>query len=717
MQPCVFYPLSIIYYILPYGRAFNVFLVFHILLAGVFTYILCRRWTFAAPAAMMSSVIFMFGGFMISAMNLATTLSSIVWLPLVLYFFDKALEGGKTIHMLAASLSMGTMFLGGEPSVFYFTAWMLFIYSAFFVSGPGRKYFKRSAAIFAVVIAIASLLVLFQALPFAELLRHSDRGSVLRGFESVTTWSFPIKDCVGFFVPFFGFRTADRGNYLDIQNWATSVYAGGLSVLLLLIALIFRRGWRLRFVFFTGVLFLLMAMGRDSPLYVFMYKHFPAIGFIRYPVRFLFVTVFSIALASGAGIDWFVRARPEEMARASLFFRIVIAAVFFASIFCLFMYIDNAGVVGLAAWKDGGGLMGRFAASVMGNFLRIKHFLALFMGGGLLLYLGFRGKIRRPFASFALVSLAVFDLFSMGPYMPSFLSLDRRVFYEETPNISHIKKDKSLFRILASPKTVDSSAFLEGGSYEEGIANTKSKLTSNWPILYGIYNADGYESIRLMTLGKFMTLAMSTPPGTARFLDMMNVKYVAMPDKLDPKGYKLVRHDVVYLYENLNVLPRAFLVGSYAVLDREADISTRLRSVGFDPAKEVVLEEEPLLVHSPQPIVHSKKSDGLEIVKYSPNEVIIKTVVAEKPKFLFLSDTYYPGWKVFVDGRRDRIYKANFAFRAVYLAPGEHEVRFIFDPFTFKFGAAISIATLAAIAAYLVFMRRKKGPALLTNLR
>ena len=137
-------------------------------------------------------------------------------------------------------------------------------------------------------------------------------------------------------------------------------------------------------------------------------------------------------------------------------------------------------------------------------------------------------------------------------------------------------------------------------------------------------------------------------------------------------------------------------------MKKEDEIAERLKSREFDPEREVVLEEEPFIRRSSFVVRRSLSRETVEIIKYGPNEVVIRAVVAERPKFLFLSDTYYPGWKVFVDGRRDRIYQANFCFRAVYLAPGVHAVRFIFDPFTFKFGAIVSLATLAAIAAYFI---------------
>ncbi|MBU4590561.1 MAG: hypothetical protein KKG01_06520, partial [Candidatus Omnitrophica bacterium] len=44
LQTCVFYPLSTVYLLFPFPQAFNYFVILHIFLAGVFTYILMREW-------------------------------------------------------------------------------------------------------------------------------------------------------------------------------------------------------------------------------------------------------------------------------------------------------------------------------------------------------------------------------------------------------------------------------------------------------------------------------------------------------------------------------------------------------------------------------------------------------------------------------------------------------------------------------------------------
>ena len=66
---------------------------------------------------------------------------------------------------------------------------------------------------------------------------------------------------------------------------------------------------------------------------------------------------------------------------------------------------------------------------------------------------------------------------------------------------------------------------------------------------------------------------------------------------------------------------------------------------------------------------------------------------------LILGDNYYPGWKVYVDGKQRKILKANFFLRGVFLNKGGHKVRFVYDPMSFKVGLVISLLTLSGIFA------------------
>jgi uncharacterized membrane protein YfhO len=85
------------------------------------------------------------------------------------------------------------------------------------------------------------------------------------------------------------------------------------------------------------------------------------------------------------------------------------------------------------------------------------------------------------------------------------------------------------------------------------------------------------------------------------------------------------------------------------------------------------------------------------IRNYRPNQVVVDTV-CDSPSYLVLNDVWYPGWTCRVDGSPAELRRANFLFRAVALAPGEHEVDFVFAPESYRRGKAITVLTLVGAA-------------------
>ena len=99
-----------------------------------------------------------------------------------------------------------------------------------------------------------------------------------------------------------------------------------------------------------------------------------------------------------------------------------------------------------------------------------------------------------------------------------------------------------------------------------------------------------------------------------------------------------------------------------------------------------------------------RSGSEVEFILEKDNELHLR-VRAKENVLLVLSDTYYPGWKAFLNGKETKIYKANYNFRAIPLKAGEYEVKFIYNPISFKIGILVSLLTLIGVVVY--FVRRK----------
>ena len=82
-----------------------------------------------------------------------------------------------------------------------------------------------------------------------------------------------------------------------------------------------------------------------------------------------------------------------------------------------------------------------------------------------------------------------------------------------------------------------------------------------------------------------------------------------------------------------------------------------------------------------------------EVISYSPNKVVVNAKMAGAG-FLVLADSYDSNWQVYVDGKRDRVYVADYILRAVYLNRGEHIVEFVYNPYAFSTLLYLSLTTL-----------------------
>jgi hypothetical protein len=195
-------------------------------------------------------------------------------------------------------------------------------------------------------------------------------------------------------------------------------------------------------------------------------------------------------------------------------------------------------------------------------------------------------------------------------------------------------------------------------------------------------------------------------------LDLLGVRYLLQPAALPPEGegWRLVEVDpepAAYdfigggvrrlgpyaLYENENVLPRAFLVRQAAPLPDRADVLSALRRTDF---RQMVLLEGNARDLALQLDSEASRPSSATIVDYQSNHVVVE-VAAATPQYLVLTDIWYPGWTCLVNGEPARVYRANYLFRAVPVPQGVSRVEFTFQPQSYERGKWISLLAFLAV--------------------
>ncbi|MCB9422555.1 MAG: YfhO family protein [Ardenticatenaceae bacterium] len=159
---------------------------------------------------------------------------------------------------------------------------------------------------------------------------------------------------------------------------------------------------------------------------------------------------------------------------------------------------------------------------------------------------------------------------------------------------------------------------------------------------------------------------------------------------LVPGHYRLLHSGDVKIYENLDVLPRAFLVADWQwVVDEETAV-THMQQPDFNPRKTAVLLGDGRLVSGQL----ADEGTAVSVVTYEPEQVVLQ-VESQSEALLVLTDTNYPGWQAAIDGQPVPIFTADVLFRAIAVPAGRHEIVFSFVSQSFVNGRLLSLLGLA----------------------
>jgi len=173
------------------------------------------------------------------------------------------------------------------------------------------------------------------------------------------------------------------------------------------------------------------------------------------------------------------------------------------------------------------------------------------------------------------------------------------------------------------------------------------------------------------------------------------------------RHFKLVQEtapEMVRVYENTGALPEAYVVYRTRLV---SDVETALRgllSADFNARTTALTEGLSVLGNSADG--HDTLTEA-KVRRPNVNEVIIEVECADAG-LLVMTDVFFPGWRVFVDGNEGKIFRTNAIFRGVRLDKGRHIVRFLYDPPEVKLGFLLAALGLASIVFLLRFGRQKK---------
>jgi hypothetical protein len=718
LQPGVLYPFSVLYLFLPFNWAFNLNIELHFALAGIFTYCLVRGMKGSQGAAIISAVAFMLSGYLISVHNLLSTLISVIWVPLFFLCYFSAIKNNRLGHAILAGIVGVMMFLGGGIEACYLTFAIAFLLTLFPQLVLVNELIKihRRLFFFAIFCVVFFGLSAVQLLPFLELSQLSIRSKGLT-YQEVGTWSLHPLDLVELVLPDqYGLAT-DFKKYWSYQNWLKTIYMGGIPFIL---GALYLRKWDRQAQGFLLLFFISLglAMGQNTLFHQFLYEYLPFFNKLRFPVKFIFLGVLVLSVAAGLGYDYYKKELAEKNPESQKWARYILTIGFLCMVTFGVFNIFNEPI--LAYLKSVGWDQPEYNKTELNlfNFKRFLAFTSLFCVG---LFLYSKPQFKNKPVLIVLIALFILDLFFA--HFNFYQKESYKKIQKAGDSSKFIMSDPGLFRTFVTPKTKKSKTKIKKDW--KVIDVQKERLTTGLLGNQRIFSVDGMTVTQQTKWDKMVDLIKSAPAvDSTNLLNLMNVKYVVSTPAITSPNYKLVYSSdpipqdpdeikelensrAIKIYENTKMLPRAFLVPGCQVVSSEKDYKETMETISFDPEKVLLLDSEPKNFPCNNEEKVLKKQEPVRVDSYKSNTVDL-TVNTQSRQFLFLSDSYYPGWKVYVDGVEKEILRANYLFRALIVEPGKHRVRFEYDPLSFKLGLAISVTTLLLCGAYFIRERNRR---------
>ncbi|MCS6859623.1 MAG: YfhO family protein, partial [Abditibacteriales bacterium] len=691
----------------------------------------------AVLSSFLGAACFMLGGFVVCRLQYPTILAVCVWLPLMCWLVERLWQRPNSFNTALLALAFGVQLLAGHLQMSAMNALLLGGF-ALLRSLPeechpphrdgsatvSRATLSRRWMLFLCGLCLGALLAAPQILPALGTLRESTRAQV--DYQFLSIYSLPPWQMTMFLLPAsFGHPSFDNywgeGNYYEL--------CGYLGVLPLILALVgaFQRSnlptcqrasaptcQRLRWYFIIFALIgLLLAFGRYTPLHAWL-SHLPGFGAFKGPGRFLFLVAFcgSGLAALGAEGALVARRRVKPIALA-LCGRIVAALTVLLAVLVTVLLLAQAAVM---AWMESAlrRQFGRIGVKLtMGDFGVVAQQFHQTVSADavrvLLLLLVLLVALRRvpQWGGGICVFVLIADLLPFGwRTMPT----TEARFYEQTPVlVAPLRRDPTTFRVLTRPNVIVRAWSSQYVSFN-GFGDTSLEHLNGWTDLmapnlnmpFGVMSVEGYDPLRPARWHALLMRAqdrLNANPNDTKLLDLLNVKYAITLNKTELENapaWRRAWNGRPLLYENKNVLPRAWFVRqvkSVATWERARRFMDRAE---FEPQKMAVVEGA--RVEFMGSWVHGVITWWTGDYEVRPNRLALRCSTSQAA-FLVLSEAWFSGWRAALNGEPQPLWRTNGVLRGMSLPAGQHTVTMTYAPTEFSVGCFLAMMGMATVVA------------------
>jgi hypothetical protein len=633
------YPFSLPLLLLPMGLGMGLFYAFHLLLGFLGAHLWIKSLNLSEKAARVGALAFGLSGFFWWEIIHPPILAAFAWLPWWGWGLECLARTLKRSWAFTAGMFFCLIFISGS---FQMTLGALYAGGLYFfirfIKGRlagGRVDWKRiTALVLAFIWGSLPLWALW--IPTSEFFSFSTR--IFQPFDFL---GFNADLCLtpGDLIQFlFPVKAFDPGTGGPRPYQALLGNAGCLGVwVFFLMGLSFqgKRKRAARWAAGAALLGLLIGFGKYFPLFKLLCEFVAGFGLTRAPFRFLFLFVAAGSILAALG--W---ARVEAMTgmqRRKLRFGIL----GYGSVLLLVgigeHFITPGFIVGLLA-----GGVGLMAALWNERFSKAGYWI-------------FAGSL-------AVSMIANGGAITLSPKGPD-SNFD---FVQNRPELAELKQKTGLGRAFigdAIPYPVRSQ--------DKGF---NVPLPTNVAYAIDLRHVKGYNPLSLWKTSQIYNMPIVT------LSRLMAVQLIATGTQkaFSPPGFLAGQAGPVYFYYAKDPFPYVYAPNRFEVVPSDEGRLALMGQKDFNPYVLSYFSQAP---PAETPATDLSKLDDLtyQLTRDDPDEQVFQ-VQRKQSGWTVFSEVVYPGWKVWVDGKRTTLLTANHIFRTVYVPAGGHEVRFSYEP-------------------------------------
>lgn len=674
-QTAIFYPLNWFNLLIPTRYAIGIVTILSIVIGGLGMVAYLRRLDLDVTAQAVGALSFALNGFLVSKTMFPSIVNTVIWIPWLLWALDGlALNdlGSKAFHraLWTVPIFIAFLLLGGHAQTAFYALLLGAAYVLFrAVRHPDRWRFMVLALM---GVLLGAGIAAVQLAPTAELLMLSQRSGGTDPQIALTYSYSPARFLTWLSPNLFGTPAAD--NYIGYgAYWEDATYGGVLTVLLAIRAISTwlrerqagaAASYRVLVPFYLLVVLFatVFALGKNTPIFPFLYEYVPTFDMFRSPARWMILVVVGLSVLGAIGAEGWTTYRAGRH------------------------WANRGIVIGMALLIAVGAVQYMEIAVepvLLSGTIRLAVAVAVACGLVLLRRYAERHRQWEPYMVLVVVTVLAVDLVTAHWGL---IPTQAASFYDPVSDsfVDTVRGAAGQGRVIMPPADEQDIGFRDGDEEEAGTGEDdyltfrgflgheagrwesfRASYLPNLNMGYGVPSTSIFEPLQVGHHAELLMEADNLSPDQATsFYESMGTSvWLSANDDLPLD--QIAVHGPVYAYSLPNPWPRVSLA------DCEPD--------GMGAWCSPLTEGEVSIIEDP------------------PNGEIVIDVDVPGNAYLLLLDTDYPGWIAEIDGEPVRVLRANRAFRAIEVEAGQHRVQWHYRPVSLRIGGLISVLSVLSV--------------------